>query len=264
MGKGTLADRLVVAGLLAAVTAGTVFCHPADGHAQDFTEAASAVGRGVLQIEFSHTFGGDWSGGSLVQTHTLVELLLRGGLAADWLELQVAATSVSRVGSEESGASETGIDDIYLGVRFDLTRQRGRIPALALLPQLTLPTGSNILSAGRVLPGVNLVYNWDVPGGFLLAGSTQLNLAVAADDDSYGEWVQSAAVRVGLGTRAGVYGEWYAFLPMGAEALEKHYFNLGLAWLTADDSQLDVLVGSGMHETATGFFVGVRAVVPMR
>ena len=230
----------------------------------DFTEAASTVGRGVLQIEFGYTFSGDWAGGHTVQTHTMGELLVRGGVAADWIELRVAATPVTRVESEGGRASETGIDDLYLGAKFELTRQRGRVPALALLPQMTLPTGSALFSGGRVLPGVNLIYSWDAPGGLSLAGSTQVNLAVADGDDSYPEWAQSAVAGTGLGTRGGVYGEWYAFLPMGADAPKEHYFNAGLTWLTAEDSQWDIRVGVGLNDAAQDFFAGVGAAILMR
>ena len=230
----------------------------------DFTEAASTVGRGVLQIEFGYTFSGDWAGGHSVQTHTLGELLVRGGVAADWIELRVAATPVTRVESEGGGASETGIEDLYLGAKFELTRQRGRVPALALVPQMTLPTGSALFSGGRTLPGVNLIYSWDAPGGLSLAGSTQVNLAVADGDDSYAEWAQSAVAGAGLGTRGGVYGEWYAFLPMGADAPKEHYFNAGLTWLTAEDSQWDIRVGVGLNDAAQDFFAGVGAAILMR
>ena len=276
--------RLVPVVLPAALAVGAVLGHPADGCAQeparapaptpalrslvadrpDFTEAASTVGRGVLQIEFGYTFGGDWSGGNSVQTHTLGELLVRGGFAADWLELRLAATPVTRVDSDGSGASETGIEDLYLGAKLELIRQAGRRPALALLPQMTLPTGSTLFSGGRALPGVNLVYGWDVAGGLSLGGSTQVNLAVAEGDDRYAEWAQSAVAGAGLGARGGVYGEWYAFLSGGADAPGEHYFNAGLTWLTTDDAQWDFRIGVGLNDAAEDLFAGVGAAIRMR
>ena len=222
------------------------------------------MGRGVLQIEFGYTFSGDWSGGNSVQTHTPGELLLRAGVAADWLELRVAASPVTRVDSEGSGASDTGIEDLYLGAKLELTRQMGRLPSLALIPQMTLPTGSTLFSGGRALPGVNLIYSWDVPGGLSVAGSTQVNLAVADGDHSYPEWAQSAVAGTGLGTRGGVYGEWYAFLPPEADAPKEHYLNAGLTWLTADDSQWDFRIGVGLNDAAEDFFAGVGAAIRMR
>ena len=171
---------------------------------------------------------------------------------------------MTRVDSEGSGASDTGIEDLYLGAKLHLTRQAGRLPALALLPQMTLPTGSTLFSAGRALPGVNLVYSWDVAGGLSLAGSTQVNLAAADGDDSYPEWAQSAVAGTGLGTRGSVYGEWYAFLPTRTDAPKEHYLNAGLTWLTADDSQWDVRVGVGLNDAAEDFFAGVGAAIRMR
>ncbi|MYH48268.1 MAG: transporter [Gammaproteobacteria bacterium] len=279
-----MTTRLVPGVVLAALAVGAMLGRPVHGSAQelarapaaspasrslsadrpDFTEAASTVGRGVLQIEFGYTFGGDWSGGNSVQTHTLGELLLRAGVAADWLEVRVAASPVTRVSSEGSGASDSGIEDLYLGAKVQLTRQAGRLPALALLPQMTLPTGSTLFSGGRALPGVNLVYSWDAPGGLSLAGSTQINMAAGDDDGSYAEWAQSAVAGAGLGTRGGVYGEWYAFLPTGADAPQEHYFNAGLTWLTADDSQWDIRIGVGLNEAAEDFFAGVGAAIRIR
>ena len=145
----------------------------------DFTEATTTVGRGVFQIEFGYTFGLDRDDGNSVRGHSFGEPLLRAGVLAEWLELRVAASPVSqRIESGGSAASDTGMEDLYLGVKLALSEQQGLIPAIALLPQTTVPTGSDGFSNDRVLPGVNLLYSWDATDNLSLAGSTQVNRAV--------------------------------------------------------------------------------------
>ena len=115
-------------------------------------------------------------------------------------------------------ATESGINDLYLGVKLALTEQRGVFPATSILPQVTLPTGGEAFSAGRSLPGVNFLYGWDLTETVSLAGSTQVNAAVGDRNQDYREWAQSLSGAVALGDRAGLYGEWYALVPSGLDA----------------------------------------------
>ena len=148
--------------LLLILAAGGVYAQPLVGDRPDFTEAAEAVGRNILQIELGYTatHDGDWA-------HSLGEPLLRAGVLADWLELRLGRT-----------------EDIYLGMKLALT------PGIAVIPQITLPTS----------PGVNLVYSWDLTDRVSLAGSSQVNrgtgwaqsiavgMKVSAPVGLYAEW----------------------------------------------------------------------------
>ena len=232
----------------------------------DFTEATTTVGRGVFQIEFGYTFGLDRDDGNSVRGHSFGEPLLRAGVLAEWLELRVAASPVSqRIESGGSAASDTGMEDLYLGVKLALSEQQGLIPAIALLPQTTVPTGSDGFSNDRVLPGVNLLYSWDATDNLSLAGSTQVNRAVGDSDEGYAEWAQSLTAGVGLGARTGLYGEWFAFFPSepGAAPAE-HYVNTGLSRLLADDFQWDIRVGFGLNDPAEGLFAGTGVTLRVR
>lgn len=279
-------NRVIHAAAVGALTGGAMLAFTAVGYAQvadelgiaraearplaadrpDFTEAASTVGRGVVQIEFGYTFGLDRSDGILLHAHSLGELLMRLGVLAEGLELRVAASPMEKsVDSEGIRASETGVEDLYLGVKLELSRQQSLVPATALVPQMTVPTGSARFSSERVLPGVNLVYSWETPGGLSVAGSTQVNLAVADGGDSYPEWAQSAVAGAGLGARAGVYAEWFAFLRARDEDTPTdHYVNAGVTWLSSDDFQWDLRVGVGLNDAAEDVFGGVGASVRIR
>ena len=238
----------------------------------DFTEATSTVGRGVFQFEFGYTFGVDDADGVTARAHSYGEPLLRAGVLSDRLEFRVGAGAAT-LSTESRGhtATESGLEDLYLGVKVALTEQRGVLPATAILPQVTLPIGGDAFSAGRSLPGVNFLYSWDFTEAVSLAGSTQVNAAVGDQDQDYREWAQSLSCGVALGERAGLYGEWYAFVPSGldlpagsAGKPTEHYLNSGLAWLANEDLQWDIRVGFGLNDAAEDMYVGAGVVFRIR
>ena len=235
----------------------------------DFTEAAATVGRGVFQLEFGYTYEYDRPEGGddgKTWTHSIGEALLRVGVLSEAVELRLGLSPVS-VGAGADGRSftETGMEDVYLGIKLALAGQEGLRPALAILPQMTVPTGSEAFTSGRTLPGVNVIYGWDVTEDVALAGSTQLNRAMTRSrggEEEYAEWAQSAVAGFSVGARAGFYAEWFAFFhaePDGTRA--EHYANGGFTWSFGDDLQWDVRAGAGLNASATGFFAGTGLVV---
>lgn len=224
----------------------------------DFTEAAATVGRGVFQLEFGYTYEDD--------RHSLGETLLRVGVMSEALELRLGVSPVSvRTGADGRRFTETGTEDLYLGIKLALAEQEGLRPALAVLPQMTVPTGSDAFTSGRTLPGVNVIYGWDLAETVTLAGSTQMNRAVTESrgaEEEYAEWAQSAVAGFSAGARAGFYAEWFAFFhaePDGTRT--EHYANGGFTWSFSDDLQWDIRAGAGLNESATGFFAGTGLVV---
>ena len=255
-------------GLFLAADAGYAQRGPLVADRPDFTEAAETVGPGVIQVEFGYTLaydelrgdrdGGDRDGGDgTVWTHFFGEPLLRVGVAHG-LELRFAASPVSqRTRTDDLRVDDSGTEDLDLGIKLVLARQVGRRPAIAVIPQMTLPTGSEAFSRNRLSPGVNLIYAWDLTEEVSLAGSTQVNRAVTARGEGYAEWAQSLVTGLVVGARTGVYAEWYALFhaaPQGTRT--EHYANGGFTWSVADDIQWDIRLGAGLNEAATDFFAG--------
>lgn len=118
----------------------------------DVTEASSTVGAGVLQIESGYTYVRDRSDGDLSQSHSFPETLFRYGTPIDWLELRFAANA-SQVISPIT--TSLGVEDLYVGAKLGLTLQDGVFPEMALVPQMTIPTGATGLTSNKFLPGVN-------------------------------------------------------------------------------------------------------------
>jgi len=221
----------------------------------DFTEASSTVGRGVTQFEFGYTYRTDDDIAGNTDLHSLPELLIRRGFFRDWLELRLGYNAAS---GDLDGASVSGSEDLYLGMKIGLTAQHGWRPEMSLIPQMFVPTGASGLTSDTTLGGLNLVYSWDISCTCNVAGSTQFNRRL--DDVTsvqYTQWAQSISVGKSLTRTIGAYGEWFAFIPDGADTNRaEHYFNGGLTKLISNNIQWDVRMGAGLNDAADDFFVG--------
>lgn len=218
----------------------------------DFTESSTTVGAGVAQIEAGYTYSRNSNDN--LRGHSWGEPLLRVGVYADWLELRAALAPATEF---KGGNHTSGLEDLYLGVKLGLTAQSEWLPEVAIVPQMTVPSGHTNFTSNRTLPGCNLLYGWDVTDSISTAGSTQVNLAVDGDD-AYAEWAQSWTVGFALADNVGLYTEWFAILPeQSANVASEHYLNGGLTWQPNNDIQFDVRAGTGLNDAAADFFGGV-------
>ncbi len=226
----------------------------------DFTEASSTVGLGVAQIEAGYTY----VSGRDSREDSFGEPLLRYGIFANWLELRLAAfpkTDTARV----SSLRQTGLEDLYLGAKIALTPQQGILPEVALVPQLTVPTGDDAFTTNRVLPGANLLYGWDLNECWTFAGSTQYNVAVNDSLVRHDEWAQSLTVGHSWNDAIGSYLEWFVIAPHDAiDVLPQHYINSGFTYLLTNDVQFDFRYGKGLSQTSDEYFLGTGVSIRFR
>ena len=237
---------------------------PLVGDRPDFTESATTVGRGVVQLETGYTYLFDEEHGEKTAGHSFPEPLLRVGLLAEWLEFRIGWNYAEEKGIGPGGSTvETGSEDLYLGLKLGLTPQEGILPEMALIPQMTVPVGDPPFTADEVLPGLNWVYGWEISDCIALAGSTHANGAI--DDVTgrrYLEMGQSMVIGYSLLDRLGAFTEWFAFFPYSADtAKPEHYFDGGFTFSVTNDLQLDVRAGLGLNDAAGDYFVGTGSIV---
>ena len=71
---------------------------------------------------------------------------------ADWCEFRIGRNFFDqRQPIEDVTATTRGAQDLYLGMKLALTEQKGTLPQVAIIPQMTVPTGSKALMAGKIL-----------------------------------------------------------------------------------------------------------------
>lgn len=232
----------------------------------DFTESAVTVGRGVVQVEMGYTFTLDESDGVRSVQHSYPEMLWRIGLFADWFEFRIAynfgANNVSLNGVPVVPGAPDGSEDLYLGFKFDLTPQEGILPEMALITQMTVPSGSPGLTAGEVLPGVGWCYCWEINEVLDLSGETQINRSHDDDGNFFDEFAQSLSMGYNLTEKLHGYTEWFMFVPSGftTEQVEQ-YADGGFTYHVTNNLQFDIRAGVGLNEAADNFFTGAGTVI---
>lgn len=229
----------------------------------DFTEASTTVGRGVAQVEMGYTFTSNNDDGVRTRGHSFPEMLWRIGMFAEWFEFRIAynAAATDSFAPPLPQTRASGSEDLYLGVKLGLTPQEGILPEMALVPQMTVPTGSSAFTTGLVMPGVNWLYGWDITETFSFGGSTQANRSVDDLGDVYLEVAQSFTVGIALTEQLGMYTEWFALFPSGSLAARtQHYLNGGFTFSVTNDLQLDIRAGVGLSHASDDYFVGTGLV----
>jgi hypothetical protein len=223
-----------------------------------FPEASTTAGNGRVILESGYTFN---SKGSAFASQTFPETLLRIGMFTDWFEFRVGQSFLHQR-QLLSGVTSTanGFQDLYLGAKIALMEQHGWLPAVALIPQTTVPTGARAVTAGRTLPGLNTDFSWEIVKDFF-----GIELLIATNRVA----VDGGGSRLELGT--GLTGtfqltkklegfiEWNAFYPAGSigPAPPRHYVVGGLVYFISPNLAVDARIGAGLNHSSNDFLAGI-------
>ena len=226
----------------------------------DFTEASTTVGKGRVQVEAGYTYFRDRANGVTTHAHSYPEILTRIGLFADWFELRIGQNFASEtIRPRTAGTGASGAQDLYLGTKTALTEQRGILPEVAIIFQMTVPTGSRAFSNRKTLPGVSLLYGWELGGSHTLAGSVLGNKAYDDNGHGYTEFASSVTFGTSITEKIGNYVEYFGFYPHGATGADikpRYFLNSGFTYLLNPNVQFDIRAGVGLNEAADDFFIG--------
>jgi len=236
-----------------------------DGHEEEerldpdrphFPEATTTVGKGRVVLESGYTFTEKRSSFS---SHTYPEALLRVGMFAEWFEFRIGQ-NVLRQEQTVAGTTtrESGAQDLYLGGKLALIEQDGYVPQTALIPQMTVPTGSPGVTAGRVLPGLNVDFSWEIVKDLF---DVELLIATnsVADNDrtSHVEIATGLTAAFALTRKLQAFVEWDAFYPVGATSVGmRHYAVGGLVYFITKNIEVDIRAGAGLNSQANDVIAG--------
>jgi hypothetical protein len=225
---------------------------PIDTDRPDFTDGVHTVPHGHIQVETGYTYQ-QGRGADPGHSHSVPEALVRFGLGRR-IELRLGENYLVERGDGANAASVHGFDDTYLGTKVSATEQQGLVPALSFELKANLPTGTDAISAHRVLPGAALLLGWETAGPWS-AGIEVFGTRTAAD---HAQAVGSLSVQFQAATRAQLYGEVFTLQPVnaGLGARAGHYANSGILLLLSNDMQVDARFGLGLNHNADRYFVG--------
>lgn len=201
----------------------------------DFTESAEVVPKGWLQWESGFQF--DRTGTS--RGYTFGAPLFRIGLT-DRLELRLSSDGV--VGAREArDPIKRGMADAAIGFKYKIRNEGRWLPAMALIPAVSLPSGHPAFTSSSADPGVKFAWGKDMPAGFSVSGNMNYNSLT----DPVGRYQQNAAtlsVGHGFTERFAGYWELYTFNCDERDSGRMTVFQTGFTTAVGKNTQLDISV----------------------
>ena len=246
-GSHSPADRLSK-GLLLRVVVVAVFVVPGlavgqtiDTNRPSFSFSPKVVGLGQWQLEtgINYTRSNDDS-----RTTSLPVAEIRVGVA-EQVEVFVSSLSWSET---RSGSSETsGLVDMAFGTKVNVSSAEAKTQ-MALLFQLSVPTGGDSLSSNRWDP--SLAFVWAHKSTLAIAGTVKIS-----EFRSGYQLDNGVTVPFSWGDAHNGFVEWEANLPEGGGST--HWLNVGYLRLIDDRMQLDINAGLGLNDRAGDYRLGV-------
>jgi|SRR5215831_18157854 len=146
-----------------------------------------------------------------------------------------------------------------MGVKLAVGEQKGWLPAIVMIPQMTLPTGSRSVTAGRVLPGLNVDLSWDIIENFF---GIELLIANNQTKDDLGGFPHELATGLTsvfqVTKKLELFAEWDAFYPRGGlDSGSRHYAVGGLVYFLSSNFEVDARAGFGLNNRSNDFLAGV-------
>jgi Putative MetA-pathway of phenol degradation len=213
----------------------------------DTTESPYTVPAGHFQLEMSFFDYSRDGGESEAWAFGLVNI--KAGLLPD-TDLQLIFDTWTE---ERPGKTNSGFSDVTLRLKQNLWGNDGGTTALALMPYVKIPTGTD-LSNGEWEGGLI------VPLGIALSDRLSLGLMgemdIVHDEEGGGhevEWLHSVTLGIGLTDQLGLYVELVGIA--GAQTEYRALFDTGFTFAVTDNLIFDTGVRIGLNDAAEDFGV---------
>jgi hypothetical protein len=221
-----------------------------------FGESTDIVPVGVIQVETGVLYDNQAQADSSVHAWTGPSPLIRKAIAS-WLELRASTDGFQYERDEASHAVEShaGFSDIQIGAKFHLARGQGAWPALALIAEATLPTGSGGFSEGGYHPELELIWSEPLRWGFGASGN--LNLWWNPNDAG-GSPGDAQSLSIGHSLPAHLTGFWevYRVAPPSGGAPASWNADAGFSRMLGMNAQVDLEAGHSLLAQTSDWFVG--------
>lgn len=214
----------------------------------DFTESSEVVGPQRLQFESGFAYERSAGRGSVTAPSSLARI----GMGRR-VELRVGTDGYF---SEGEGLTRVnGIADMEVGVKVRLFDAARAGVDIAVIPMVSLPTGSDEVSAGHADPTVKFTWARDLPAGFGLSGNYNLS-SLSSEDGRFGQQALSASLGHDLALGFGSYLEIFGFTPMAPGSGAGWTIDGGVSHQIGRNLQFDVETGRGVTAEAPDWFLG--------
>lgn len=221
----------------------------------DFTESSQVVGPRILQLELGSALEFDGAGDDRSRTFTAPLALLRLGVSRT-VELRFSADGdvFNAYGRGLGRVNVSGGSDMELGMKWAFLEKPGAGFAMAVIPMLSMPIGSEVMTSGTYDPTVKLTWAKDLPRDLALSGN--VNVSRLSDTDGrFTEQAYSLSLGHSLVGPWNAYGEAYGFVTSGRDVGQAWTVNGGITRGIGGNFQIDVEAGRGVTAAAPNWFV---------
>ena len=213
-----------------------------------FGENIGLIPQGYFEAEGGFRFDDDQGGG---QSYTPASSVLwRTGVASN-IELRLGFDGYTFNDPGHSGPGNASV-----GAKIHLVDEGRYIPALDVLPTVSLPVGDHQIASPKAEPELHFIWNKYLSENITLGGN--LNFAERAADDKsyYREIAASIAGGYSLTDNLSSYIEYYGIFPEGRDRRASDVIDGGLSYLTSDRTQLDIYAGTGLNNSESNVYAG--------
>ena len=232
---------------------------PLETDRDSFTFATNTVGAGHVLLEAAHSY---LDNRSSVDSHSYPEFLARVGLTGR-LELRLGWNYEVGGGGDVTGSDATGDDDtpgsvaegkVLYGLKFAVTEQESWLPESAIILQGSTPT-EGPEDASQLIVGY--AFGWTLFEDWKLDSAIRYGSA-KEEDDRFNQWAPSIVLKVPVGERWNVHGEYFGIFTEGkAGETNAQYVSPGVHYLLTPNCEIGVRVGWGLNRDAANFFSNV-------
>lgn len=213
----------------------------------------SVMDRGVFQLETAFEWQKARPSDAADVTTEDFPTLLRLGVVRG-LEVRLESNMVS-LEQAVTGFADMSVEAKWLV----LDRDKGAVPSVALLPAVSIPTGSSDFTAGKVQAGLSGLFGWTLPSGTSLTLDADIARVVESSDSPY-EWQLSseAAFQIPLRRNWAVSGDGFVSEPLVSGSSAPWGVDAGVEFYPNPNTQLDLTAIQTYTEpgTATAVQIG--------
>ncbi|MBC7785628.1 MAG: transporter [Burkholderiales bacterium] len=225
----------------------------------DTTESPYSVDAGHVQVELSFVdYASNDDDGERTNTLGVLPTNIKVGLLNN-VDVQFVFTPYERIETEtdDSSQSQSGLsDDTQIRLKLNLLGNDGGETALAIMPFIKLPTGSDQLSNDHVEGGIMLPLAISLPNDFSLGLMAKLDYVYNDAADDYGfNLVHTATIGHPIAGDLSGYVEYIGIAPHETSASYQAIASGGLTYAINDHWILDCGGTVGISDSADDFTV---------
>lgn len=219
-----------------------------------FATSPNVLLRGTTQVEGGLTFSVDADGDVRERTVTFGNPLLRIGVGRA-MELRIGGDGIL-TRSSDSGSHDrtTGWSDLAVGAKFELVDQGRILPAVSLLPSISVPAGYRAFTSSTYDPSFAVIWLKTLPAGLSLGG-TFTGASISCERVRHAQYASAISVGIPVPARLAGYIEIYAVSSEGRGGPSTWISDAGISRNLGANLQIDIEAGRRLSPGGTCWFV---------